>query len=109
LGICLGHQLLGLAAGGRTYKLKFGHHGANHPVRDDASGRILITTQNHGFSVRADSLPGDFKPTHRSLNDGTLEGFRHRRRPVAAYQFHPEGGPGPREGRALLAEFAESL
>lgn len=109
LGVCLGHQLLGLAAGGRTYKLKFGHHGVNHPVRDESSGRVLITTQNHGFAVRPSSLPSDYVVTHVSLNDKTLEGFRHRRRKIAAYQFHPEGAPGPEEGRALLREFAQSL
>jgi carbamoyl-phosphate synthase small subunit len=109
LGVCLGHQLLGLAAGGTTYKLKFGHHGANHPVQDLATGKVLVTTQNHGFAVKRDSLPSEYQATYLSLNDGTLEGFRHKRKRIAAFQFHPEGGPGPREARELLAEFLGSF
>lgn len=100
---------LALAAGARTYKLPFGHHGVNHPVRELGAQRILITTQNHGFAVRPDTLPREYAPTHVSLNDGTLEGFRHRRRRVVAVQFHPEGGPGPCEGRDLLDDILEEL
>lgn len=109
LGVCLGHQLLGLAAGGHSYKLAFGHHGANHPVRDERSGRILITSQNHGFAIRPASLSREWAPTYLSLNDGTLEGFRHRSRLIVAYQFHPEGGPGPIEARELVREFVAAL
>lgn len=105
-GICLGHQLLGLALGGRTYKLKFGHHGGNHPVRDMATGKVEITAQNHGFSVDADSLEAseiDF--THVNLNDNTLEGFRHRNHPIIAVQYHPEAAPGPHDSFYLFEEF----
>jgi carbamoyl-phosphate synthase small subunit len=105
LGVCLGHQLIGLAAGGDSYKLSFGHHGINHPVREEATGKILITTQNHGFAVKPDSLSGDWVKTHVSLNDGTLEGFRHKKKPIYALQFHPEAGPGPLEAREALSEF----
>lgn len=105
-GICLGHQLLGLALGGRTYKLKFGHHGGNHPVRDMKTGRVEITAQNHGFSVDADTLKAseiDF--THVNLNDNTLEGFRHRNHPIIAVQYHPEAAPGPHDSFYLFDEF----
>ncbi len=105
-GICLGHQLLGLALGGRTYKLKFGHRGGNHPVKDLRNGRVEITAQNHGFSVDPDSLPdADVEPTHINLNDQTLEGFRHRREPVVAVQYHPEAAPGPHDSFHLFGEF----
>jgi carbamoyl-phosphate synthase small subunit len=103
LGICLGYQLLGLAAGASSFKLKFGHHGANHPVKDLQTGQVLITTQNHGFALKAGSLPSGWRETHRSLNDGTLEGFKHRH--AAGLQFHPEGAPGPREARELVRRF----
>jgi carbamoyl-phosphate synthase small subunit len=97
-GICLGHQLLGLALGGRTYKLKFGHRGGNHPVKDLRNGRVEITAQNHGFSVDPDSLnENDVEYTHINLNDQTLEGFRHRREPILAVQYHPEAAPGPHD------------
>jgi len=105
-GICLGHQLLGLALGGKTYKLKFGHRGGNHPVKDLRSGRVEITAQNHGFSVDPDSLSdSDVELTHINLNDQTLEGFRHRREPILAVQYHPEAAPGPHDSFYLFEEF----
>ncbi len=105
-GICLGHQLLGLALGGRTYKLKFGHRGGNHPVKDLRSGRVEITSQNHGFAVDPDSLSDrDVEFTHINLNDQTLEGFRHRSEPVIAVQYHPEAAPGPHDSFYLFGEF----
>src|SRR5438067_4220476 len=105
-GICLGHQLLGLALGGRTYKLKFGHRGGNHPVKDLRSGRVEITAQNHGFAVDPESLSeNDVEYTHINLNDQTLEGFRHRREPVLAVQYHPEAAPGPHDSFYLFADF----
>ena len=109
-GICLGHQLLGLALGGKTYKLKFGHRGGNHPVKDLRSGRIEITAQNHGFSVDADSLSeNDIEYTHINLNDQTLEGFRHRREPVLAVQYHPEAAPGPHDSFYLFGDFFQMM
>jgi carbamoyl-phosphate synthase small subunit len=105
-GICLGHQLLGLALGGSTYKLKFGHRGGNHPVKDLRNGRVEITAQNHGFSVDPDSLSeNDVEYTHINLNDQTLEGFRHRREPALAVQYHPEAAPGPHDSFYLFNEF----
>lgn len=110
LGICLGHQLLGLALGGRTYKLKFGHRGGNHPVKELASGRVEITAQNHGFAVDPDSLSAsDIEHTHINLNDGTLEGFRHRREPILAVQYHPEAAPGPHDSFYLFDEFMRMI
>jgi carbamoyl-phosphate synthase small subunit len=109
-GICLGHQLLGLALGGRTYKLKFGHRGANQPVKHLASGRIEITSQNHGFAVDPDSLKDkDVEITHINLNDQTLEGFRSRREPLYAVQYHPEASPGPHDARYLFGEFKQMM
>jgi len=109
-GICLGHQLLGLALGGRTYKLKFGHRGGNHPVKDLRSGRVEITAQNHGFSVDPDSLDqNDVEFTHINLNDQTLEGFRHRREPLLAVQYHPEAAPGPHDSFYLFGEFLNMI
>ena len=106
-GICLGHQVLGLALGGKTFKLKFGHRGANHPVRELATGRIDITSQNHGFCVDMDSLPQEeVELTHVNLNDNTLEGFRHRRFPLFAVQYHPEASPGPHDASHLFERFA---
>jgi carbamoyl-phosphate synthase small subunit len=105
-GICLGHQILGLALGARTYKLKFGHHGANHPVQNLATGRVEITSQNHGFAVEPESAEAaGLKITHLNLNDKTVEGFRHRSRPVFAVQYHPEAAPGPHDSRYLFDEF----
>lgn len=109
-GICLGHQLLGLALGGRTYKLKFGHRGGNHPVKDLRSGRVEITAQNHGFSVDPDSLSeNDVEYTHINLNDQTLEGFRHRREPAIAVQYHPEAAPGPHDSFYLFNDFVQLM
>jgi carbamoyl-phosphate synthase small subunit len=105
-GICLGHQLLGLALGGKTYKLKFGHRGGNHPVKHLQSGRVEITAQNHGFAVDPDTLKAaDIDFTHVNLNDGTLEGFRHRSEPIVAVQYHPEAAPGPHDSFYLFDEF----
>lgn len=105
-GICLGHQLLCLALGARTLKMKFGHHGANHPVRELASGRVLITSQNHGFAVDAATLPAALRITHVSLFDGSLQGVEHTARPVFSFQGHPEASPGPRDVEHLFARFA---
>jgi len=104
-GICLGHQLLGLALGGETFKLKFGHHGGNQPVRDAASGRVTITSQNHGFAVRPDSLPAGCSVTEVNLNDGTVEGFALHGRPVYSVQYHPEAAPGPHDASPLFEHF----
>jgi carbamoyl-phosphate synthase small subunit len=108
-GICLGHQLLGLALGARTFKLKFGHHGGNQPVRELATGKVAITSQNHGFAVDPESLPREARATHVNLNDGTLEGLEVIDRPVFATQYHPEAAPGPHEGRALFDRFFDRL
>jgi len=105
-GICLGHQMLGLALGGETYKLKFGHHGANHPVKDLKTGKVSITVQNHGFCVDIDSLnKQDLKITHINLNDQTLEGMRHKKLPIFSVQFHPEASAGPHDASYLFGEF----
>ncbi|MBV8784225.1 MAG: glutamine-hydrolyzing carbamoyl-phosphate synthase small subunit [Gammaproteobacteria bacterium] len=104
-GICLGHQLLGLAAGARTTKMKFGHHGANHPVQDLESGRVFITSQNHGFAVDEATLPAHVKATHRSLFDGSLQGLAFTDRPAFSFQGHPEASPGPHEMRPLFERF----
>ena len=101
-GICLGHQILGLAVAGRTYKLKFGHHGGNHPVKDLATDRVLITVQNHGFCVDPESLPKDIKITHLNLNDRSLEGMESRSLNFFSVQFHPEAGPGPHDALGLF-------
>jgi len=108
-GICLGFQLLALAAGARTEKMKFGHHGANHPVLDLDSGRVLITSQNHGFAVAAASLPDTVRATHRSLFDHTLQGLAFRELPVFGFQGHPEASPGPHDGRTLFARFIQRI
>ena len=104
-GICLGHQILGLAAGARTVKMKFGHHGANHPVQDLETGRVFITSQNHGFAVDESTLPAGVKPTHRSLFDGSLQGLAFSERPVFGFQGHPEASPGPHDLRGLFERF----
>ncbi|MCY3758787.1 MAG: glutamine-hydrolyzing carbamoyl-phosphate synthase small subunit [Acidobacteria bacterium] len=105
LGICLGHQILGLAVGGSTYKLRFGHHGGNHPVMRMQTGQVEITAQNHGFAVDITSLPESIEVTHVNLNDQTLEGFRHRSQPLFCVQYHPESSPGPHDSRYLFEEF----
>jgi carbamoyl-phosphate synthase small subunit len=104
-GICMGHHVLGLALGGRTYKLRFGHHGANHPVRHEATGRVEITSQNHNYAVDADSLAGRVERTHVNLNDGVLEGLRVLGASAYSVQYHPEAGPGPHDARYLFDDF----
>jgi carbamoyl-phosphate synthase small subunit len=108
-GICLGHQILGLAMGGSTYKLKFGHRGANHPVKKLATGKIEITSQNHGFAVDPDTLPADVEVTHKNLYDGTVEGLRHKTQPVFCVQYHPEASPGPHDADYLFNDFIQMI
>jgi carbamoyl-phosphate synthase small subunit len=109
-GICLGNQLLGLALGGKTYKMPFGHRGANHPVRNELTKQVEITSHNHGFAVDPDSLDQrQVELTHINLNDQTLEGFRHRHHPVFCVQYHPEAAPGPHDSRYLFDEFARLM
>ena len=108
-GICLGHQLLSLACGAKTYKLKFGHRGANQPVLNHRTGRVEITTQNHGFAVAADSLPNELETTHLNLNDETIEGVRHREYPAFSVQYHPEASAGPHDSDYLFDEFRAML
>jgi carbamoyl-phosphate synthase small subunit len=109
-GICLGHQILGLACGGRTFKLKFGHRGANHPVKNLATGQVEVTSQNHGFSVEPSLFERpELVLTHVNLNDGTVEGFRHRELPVSSVQYHPEASPGPHDSHYLFGEFIEMM
>ncbi|MEM6604675.1 MAG: carbamoyl phosphate synthase small subunit, partial [Pseudomonadota bacterium] len=108
-GICLGHQLLGLASGGRTVKMKFGHHGANHPVKDLRSGRVLITSQNHGFAVDDEALPECLEVTHRSLFDGSLQGIARRDVPAFSFQGHPEASPGPHDAAGMFDRFIELM
>jgi carbamoyl-phosphate synthase small subunit len=107
LGICLGHQILGLALGGKTYKLKFGHHGGNQPVMDVKTGKVEITTQNHGFAVDVDSIGGEMELTHVNLNDRTVEGMRHKGLPILSVQYHPEASPGPHDSSYLFDRFKE--
>src|SRR5262245_40930422 len=108
-GICIGHEILGLAMGGNTYKLKFGHSGGNHPVKKLATGRIEITSQNHGFAVDPASLPDDVEVTHTNLYDGTVEGLRHKTRPVFCVQYHPEASPGPHDADYLFNDFIDLI
>ena len=109
-GICLGHQVLGLAHGGKTYKLKFGHRGGNHPVLNKVTNKVEITSHNHGFAVDPDSLnESDVELTHINLNDETLEGFRHRRYPVFCVQYHPEAAPGPHDSYYLFDDFVKLM
>jgi len=108
-GICLGHQLLGQAFGAKTFKLKFGHRGANHPVRNERTGRVEITTQNHGFAVDPHTLPAEVEASHVNLNDQTLEGLRHTRLPVFSVQYHPEASAGPHDSQYLFAEFRKLM
>lgn len=108
-GICLGHQILALARGAKTYKLKFGHRGGNHPVKHLATGKIEITSQNHGFAVDVDSLPNTIEPTHWNLNDQTLEGFRCTDLPAFSVQYHPEASPGPHDARYLFQDFTHLM
>jgi carbamoyl-phosphate synthase small subunit len=108
-GICLGHQLLGLAVGGKEFKLKFGHRGANHPVKDLATGRVAITSQNHGFAIDPDSLPANVHVSHINLNDGTVEGLRHTEYPVFSIQYHPEAAPGPHDSTQFFDQFSRLI
>jgi carbamoyl-phosphate synthase small subunit len=108
-GICLGHQILGQVAGGKTYKLKFGHRGGNHPVRDETTGRVEITVQNHGFAVDPATLPEDVRITHINLNDGTVEGLELPTVRAFSVQYHPEASPGPHDSKYLFRRFFESV
>ena len=108
-GICLGHQLLGLACGANTVKMKFGHHGGNHPVQELATGKVMITSQNHGFTVAEDSIPESLSVTHRSLFDGTVQGIHHREQPAFGFQGHPEASPGPHDIKPLFDHFIDLM
>ena len=108
-GICLGHQLLALAAGAKTEKMKFGHHGANHPVQDLETGQVMITSQNHGFAVDETTLPENVVTTHRSLFDGTLQGIAFKEKPAFSFQGHPEASPGPHDLLPLFERFIQSM
>ena len=108
-GICLGHQIFGLALGGKTYKLKFGHHGGNHPIMNHQTGKVEITAQNHNFNVDPDSLPGDVEKTHTNLNDQTLAGLKHKTDPMFSVQYHPEASPGPHDSHYLFKDFRKMM
>lgn len=109
MGICLGHQVLGEVFGAQSYKLKFGHRGANHPVRDETTGRVYVTAQNHGYAVADDRLSADAEVSHRNVNDGTVEGLRHRREPVLTIQYHSEASPGPLDNMYLFERFVQMI
>ena len=108
-GICLGHQLLALSLGGKTSKMKFGHHGANHPVQDLKTMKVAVSSQNHGFTVEEDSLPDNVKVTHKSLFDGTIQGIEHESKPFFSFQGHPEASPGPHDLKSLFNRFEENM
>lgn len=108
-GICLGHQVIGLALGCETYKLKFGHRGANHPVKDIGSNRTFITSQNHGYAIDGRSLPSNVEMTHQNINDDTVEGLRVKDRPIFSVQYHPEAAPGPEDSRYLFDQFTRLM
>ena len=109
MGICLGHQILGIACGGSTYRLKFGHHGCNHPVKNLGAGTVEITSQNHNFAIDAESLPDTVEVTHINLNDGTVEGLHHKKEPMFCVQYHPEAAPGPHDPAYLFRQFRELM
>ena len=108
-GICLGHQLLALSFGGKTSKMKFGHHGANHPVQDLKTMKVSVTSQNHGFTVEENSLPSELEITHKSLFDGTVQGIEHKKLPVFSFQGHPEASPGPHDLKNLFKKFEDNM
>jgi carbamoyl-phosphate synthase small subunit len=108
-GICLGHQLIGEAFGGSTYKLKFGHRGGNQPIKDLTTGKIEIASHNHGFAIAGDSLPPDVEVTHVNLNDNTVAGLRHKTLPVFSVQYHPESAPGPHDSEYLFERFVSLM
>ena len=108
-GICLGHQLFGIALGGKTYKLKFGHHGGNHPIKNLETGKVEITSQNHNFNVDPESLPADVEVTHVNLNDNTLAGLKHKTEPMFSVQYHPEASPGPHDSHYLFRQFRQQM
>jgi carbamoyl-phosphate synthase small subunit len=108
-GICLGHQMLAYAFGGKTFKLKFGHRGGNQPVKDLRTGKVTITSQNHGFAVDPESLPPEVEVTHINLNDGTVEGLRHKELPIFSVQYHPEAAPGPNDASYFFGQFGDLI
>lgn len=108
-GICLGHQMIGRALGGKTYKMKFGHHGTNHPVRDELTKKVFVTSQNHGFAVDETSLPENVKIWFKNANDGTVEGLYHETLPVKCAQFHPEAAPGPHDSTWIFQSFVDAI